>query len=155
MFDSLNKNELNWWVVRWCQCTREFSLMSLVSYMPLQENDSGFTSGKDNLGGHLVHLPHFTDEKVGQRCLGELTLSSLFVSCFWDGIVEWSLEFKKKIILLSIVMVYCRLVARGKLCYIIFMVMGRAKLFTGVCTTRQYSKCFFHICSFNPKNHVR
>lgn len=29
-------------------------------------------------------------------------------------------------------MVYCRLVTRGKLGYIIFMVMERAKLFTGL-----------------------
>lgn len=49
-------------------------------------------------------------------------------------------------------MVCCRLVTRGKLGYIIFMVMKRAKLFTGVC---MYSKCFFHIWSLNPKNPVR
>lgn len=47
------------------QVCQGVSLTLLVSYIPLQENYPGLTAGKVDHGGHLIHLPSFTDEKVG------------------------------------------------------------------------------------------
>lgn len=50
-------------------------------------------------------------------------------------------------------MVYCGLVARGTLCYIIFRIK-RANLFTGL-YARLFSICFLYLCSCNSYTQVR
>lgn len=154
MFDSLNKNELNWHAGSWTlPAYQEVFLPCWFLTIPVQENCPVLQWGGQTLQVSLF-ICLISQMRKFPEMFRWIDFEQLICILFEMVFVEWSLEFLKKVLLLSIVMVYCRLMARGRLCSITFMVMKRAVLFTGVCT-KQYSKCFLYICSFNPKNRVR
>lgn len=101
VFDSLNKNELSRYIGRYlnsavCQGSFLRPCWCLVCFW----HKTGLTTGEDTPWWPFSHLPHLADEKVGRRCLSELTLSSLFESCLswysWsclENIFFWSYCF--------------------------------------------------------------